>query len=264
MKKLLALLLAGSMLFGFAACGDDSEEKEKSKENKYDTVEDGGDIGGENGGDFDSNYGDFDTEEEINVNVGDYITFGKYEQDNDISNGKEDIEWLVLDKEGDKVLVISKYGLDCKPYNDEKADVTWETCTLRSWLNDEFINEAFSSSELSQIPTVTVTAGANPDFRTNPGHETQDKLFILCWDEAFEYFSYVGARCCAPTDYAIAQGAWVGDKEDNNGNCWWWLRSPGSSQNLATRIIGDGTGTRSGLRVNALTGCIRPAMWIEL
>ena len=36
----------------------------------------------------------------LKIQIGDYITFGSYEQDNDISNGKEDIEWLVLDREG--------------------------------------------------------------------------------------------------------------------------------------------------------------------
>ena len=69
---------------------------------------------------------------------GDIITFGKYEQDNKKSNGKEDIEWIVLAREGNKVLVLSRYALASKPYNNKKTDVTWETCSLRKWLDKDF------------------------------------------------------------------------------------------------------------------------------
>lgn len=85
------------------------------------------------------------------VNVGDTYRFGSYEQDNNKSNGQEDIEWLVLAKEGTKILVISKEALDCKPYS--YTNVTWETCTLRKWLNNDFINAAFSADERTMIPS---------------------------------------------------------------------------------------------------------------
>ena len=64
--------------------------------------------------------------------IGSYVFFGSYEQDNDTSNGKEDIEWIVLAKEGNKALVISKYALDCKQYHPSMSDITWETCSLRT------------------------------------------------------------------------------------------------------------------------------------
>lgn len=79
--------------------------------------------------------------------VGHYVSFGKYEQDNNTSNGKEKIEWLVLEVKDGKALVISKYALDCKPYNTSSTNVTWETCSLRNWLNNDFINSAFSATE---------------------------------------------------------------------------------------------------------------------
>ena len=256
MKKLLSLLLAGAMLFSLAACGEDAEEKEKSKgKNDSDIFEDGGD--------FDGEYGDFDTEEN-NVQIGDYITFGSYEQDNNFSNDEEDIEWLVLDKDGDRMLVISKYGLDCQPYNTEEVDVTWETCTLRSWLNDEFINEAFTSTELSQIPTVTVTADANPYYDTNPGNNTQDKVFLLSIDEANEYFDSDEARECTPTEYATAQGVYVSTIGYVEGNCCWWLRSPGGHQIYAADVGSDGYDGSIGSDVNISSYAVRPAMWIEL
>ena len=69
-------------------------------------------------------YEEYKHEKLKQANVGDYVIFGAYEQDNDTSNGKEKIKWLVLDKQGSKMLVISQYALDCQPYNTEDADVT--------------------------------------------------------------------------------------------------------------------------------------------
>ena len=156
--------------------------------------------------------------------VDDIVYFGAYEQDNDESNGAEAIEWLVLDKEGDKLLVISKYALDCQPYNTDYTDVTWESCTLRTWLNDDFLNEAFSADEQSYIVQTTVTADENPKYDTDPGNDTKDRIFLLSIDEAEKYFSWGSRRRCEPTDYAVSNGAY----ESDSGNCWWWLRSPGN------------------------------------
>ena len=76
--------------------------------------------------------------------VGNSVSFGSYEQDNNPANGKEEIEWIVLDVQGDRSLLISKYALDCKKYNTEWTDGTWESCSLRKWLNSDFLNAAFS------------------------------------------------------------------------------------------------------------------------
>ncbi len=113
--------------------------------------------------------------DEKNAKVGDIVTFGRYEQDNNTSNGKEPIEWQVLAKEDNKILVISKYALDGKRYNETDTSVTWETCTLRKWLDSDFKNAAFNATEKSQIPRVTVTADVNPHWRpsTPPGKNTQ-------------------------------------------------------------------------------------------
>lgn len=264
MKKLLSLILAGSMLFSLAACGGSSESKDddSNKKNSSDIVENNGGVGEENDGfvaDKDDSDADFS-----DTQVGDYITFGSYEQDNDLSNGKESIEWLVLDKQDGKVLVISKYALDAKPYNDEYVDVTWETCTLRSWLNDEFFSEAFTSSEKSQIPTVTVTADSNPNYDTNPGNNTQDKVFLLSIDEANEYFDSDGERECKPTEYAIAQGAFMSESTGYEGNCYWWLSTPGRSSSYACSVYYNGYVYNNGSRVDNLIVAVCPAMWIEL
>ena len=193
--------------------------------------------------------------------VGDYVFFGAYEQDNNTSNGKEDVEWLVLEIKDGKALVISKYALDCKPYNTSYTDVTWETCTLRKWLNNNFLGSAFSAEEKAMIPTVMVSADKNPDYSTNPGNATQDQLFLLSITEANKYFSSVGARQCKPTKYAVANGAYV-DSDDSN--CWWWLRSPGVHQDSAAYVFSFGDVNEGGDDVIGVSKAVRPALWIDL
>ena len=192
---------------------------------------------------------------------GDTVFFGAYEQDNNTSNGKEDIAWLVLEVKDGKALVVSKYALDCKQYNTSNTDVTWETCTLRKWLNNDFINAAFSSYEKAMIPTVTVSADKNPDYSANPGNATQDQVFLLSITEANKYFNSTGARQCEPTDYAVANGSW----ESDSGNfCWWWLRSPGVTQDSAAYVYSGGDVIESGNAVDIGTSAVRPAMWITM
>ncbi len=193
--------------------------------------------------------------------VGDTVYFGTYEQDNDTSNGKEKIEWQVLANENNRVLVISKYGLDCQQYNIARTDVTWESCTLRAWLNETFLNSAFSSSEQAAIAQTTVTADKNPEYDTDPGNATTDKVFLLSIDEANKYFSSSSARQCKPTAYAVANGA----SESGSGNCW-WLRSSGYHQDYAAIVLNFSFGSvdDSGSYVNFDTYAVRPAMWIDL
>jgi len=192
--------------------------------------------------------------------AGDYVFFGEYEQDNNTANGKEDIEWLVLEVKDGKALVISKYALDCKPYNTSYTDVTWETCTLRKWLNNDFINAAFSAEEKAIIPTVTVSSDKNPEYSTNPGNATQDQVFLLSITEANKYFSSDSARQCEPTDFAVANGAW----ENDSGNCFWWLRSPGYTQDNAAYVFPDADVYEVGLYVYHAHNAVRPALWIDL
>ena len=194
-----------------------------------------------------------------NSKVGDIVYFGTYEQDNDTSNGKENIEWLVLAKENNRVLVISDKALDCQTYNSSITSVTWETCTLRKWLNNDFINAAFSDDEKAMIPTVTVSADKNPKYNTNPGNATKDKVFLLSIVEAEKYFSSDEARMCVPTEYAISNGT-----SDSYTNCWWWLRSPGISQDLAASVYFDGDVNEYGNNVNCANLAVRPALWITI
>ena len=199
--------------------------------------------------------------------VGDVVVFGTYEQDDDRSNGKEDIEWQVLAKEDNRVLVISKYALDCQPYNTSHEDVTWESCTLRTLLNEIFLNAAFSTEEQAAIAETKVTADKNPNFDTDPGNDTTDKVFLLSIDEANEYFASDSARMCAPTDYAQWRGAWTNDSyktASGEATCSWWLRSPCDRQDIAADVGNDGSVHFYFGSFVDLDDAVRPALWINL
>lgn len=202
-----------------------------------------------------------------NASVGDTITFGAYEQDNNTSNGKEAIEWTVLDKDGMSLLLISKQALDCQQYNTSYTDVTWESCSLRKWMNGTFLNKAFNAEEQAQIQNTTVSADKNPEYNTNPGNATTDKVFLLSINEVEKYFNSDEARKCAPTAYAKAQGAYTSDiykTASGAATCWWWLRSPGLTQLSAATVSYVGSVYYSGYNVHYDTGAVRPALWINL
>ena len=110
------------------------------------------------------------------------------------------------------------------------------------------------------IPTVTVSADKNPDYNTNPGNAMQDQVFLLSITEANKYFSSDSARQCKPTDYAVANGAC----ESDSGNCWWWLRSPGYTQDVAASVYSGGDVYEYGYGVGLDRNAVRPALWIDL
>lgn len=199
------------------------------------------------------------------LKVGDTYTFGTYEQDNNTANGKEEIEWIVLDKKGMSVLLISKYALDCQPYNSSFVDVTWETSSMRQWLNETFLNTAFSSEEQNSIISSVVKADENIEYSTSPGNDTTDKVFLLSIQEASKYFSSDDERKCAPTKYAISNGAAVSIKctVGDAATCWWWLRSHGGTEHDVVVIRDGGEVSEYGSSVTRLDNAVRPAMWIS-
>lgn len=205
--------------------------------------------------------------------VGNYVSFGTYPQTK-AGNEATPIEWLVLARDGNKALLISRYGLDAQPYNKDDTSVTWETCTLRKWLNSTFYNKAFSSAEQAAILTTNVDNSKSQCYsgwNTNGGNNTQDKVFLLSYAEANQYFgvtydnnSNTKSRV-APTAYAIAQGAWTNSSNKTaDGTCagWWWLRSPGSIQDSAMGVFAGGSIGSS--LVDHATGSDRPALWVNL
>lgn len=199
------------------------------------------------------------------ADVGDYILFGTYEQNNVSSDGKEYIEWRVLEKNGDSMLVITAYALDCQKYNEENTNVTWENCTLRTWLNIDFLNTAFDRDEQDMIQMMTVTADKNPKYSTSPGNSTEDRVFLLSASEVGRYESLDYARICQVTEYCIAQGVYKKGtyRLSDDDICWWWLRSPGKHSNYAAYVLTSGAVYCNGRSVDSKQGAVRPALWIR-
>lgn len=84
--------------------------------------------------------------------VGDVVEFGSYEQDGDTSNGKEPIEWRVLAVEDNRAFVVSDKALEARAYNEDREDGNnFGTSDLWGWLNDDFVNTAFTSDEMEEI-----------------------------------------------------------------------------------------------------------------
>ena len=181
----------------------------------------------------------------------------------------------MLDVQGEKALLLSRYGLDTMRYNKEKTDVTWETCTLRTWLNGEFLNRAFSADEQKAVLTTNVDNGKSQgysEWNTSGGNDTQDKVFLLSYAEANRYLGVTRddrkntKSRVAPTAYAKKNGAYTFDNScktaDGEAAGYWWLRSPGYTQYNAAYVI-----TAGSLNYNNVfcDNCVvRPALWIDL
>lgn len=194
------------------------------------------------------------------IRVGDSVYFGVYEQDNRSSNGKEDIEWIVLEIRDDKALILSKYILDAIPYNKRDEYVTWASCSLRKWLNSTFISTAFSDSEASSIVPVLVKNYDNDEYHISGGNDTCDQVFLLSYDDAISYFEHDSDRRAGPTEYARSHDVNYGTE---SGCSWWWLRSPGKTSNRAGNVVNRGVASTFGAYVNADSGGVRPALWVE-
>ncbi len=129
------------------------------------------------------------------------------------------------------------------------------------------MNNAFSAQEQALIQSTTVSADKNPDYSTAPGNAITDKVFLLSITEAKKYFDSDEARRCAPTAYAIAQGAWANDSyktADGDAVCWWWLRSPGTYQYDAACVGVGGAVYLLGDYVDLGDGCVRPTIWVSI
>ena len=190
--------------------------------------------------------------------VGDIIEFGNYPQSAEGTDSTP-IEWQVLDIQGETVLVISRYVLDAQRYHSEKTDVSWENCSLRSWLNGEFYLSAFSAEEQSEIISTNVTTAENAE-RNIPACETQDNLFLLSLEEAETYFQGDEYRMAYATDYMIAQGTMLTGSNTAN----WWLRSAGAKKVSAAYVKDDGQIDDYGQGVKITNIGVRPAMWIQM
>lgn len=189
--------------------------------------------------------------------VGDTIYFGIYEQDNDESNGKENIKWIVLAKDDNKILVISDKALNCVQYGDNSMAIiaSYIKSPIRLWMNDTFFNEAFSSEEKGKIQNTYIPR----DSYSGMEEAITDNIFLLSKEEIDGYFSNDKARRCVPTAYAKANGAYI-----RNEYCWWWSRSTLYVYRNYVYAVSENGSIGSYVAYESPGICIRPAMWIDI
>ena len=228
------------------------------------------------------------------VNDDGYVVFGRYEQDGDTSNGKEPIEWVVLEENENGKLVISRYILDCVPFNNKYEDVTWETSSLREWLNKDFLNEAFYEAEQTLIPKVHLK---NSGVEMPGGNDTDDQVFCLSLEEASRYykfeldkyafFGFCKDLITLPTEYAKAHGMRtfkakdcidgpIGDEYWFDGyapkgyqasiadleGTYWWLRTMGWDRDACAVFPNGFAGPHYESGVSSEGYGVRPVLWI--
>lgn len=203
-----------------------------------------------------------ESEEDTGPVAGNIVRFGHYEQDNDLENGDEPIEWRILDVQDGRVLLISKDVLSCQAISSG----IWENSASRSWLNDTFLKEAFTEEEQRTILTTEVDNSYNQQANRSEnnvgnsgGNNTEDKIFLLSFAESNEYFDSDDDRIAWPSSYAISQElpVWV---ERNSAS--WWLRSPGRNNAYNSYVGPNGDNDREIASESSRFAGIRPAMWV--
>ncbi len=181
----------------------------------------------------------------------------------------------MLRNDGSTLFVVSDRGLDCKSYNETYTSVTWENCTLRSWLNNSFYYTAFSSQEQGAIVSQNVLNEDNPDYGTEGGNNTNDKVYLLSIGETVnpsygfceDYYIHSASRRIKTSDYAFARGANFNYSVNDvyyGGTGQWCLRSPGDSASDVACVSYSGFSYRRGVIVDQLSDAVVPALHINL
>lgn len=204
------------------------------------------------------------------------------------------IKWRVLNRNGNDALLLADVALDDQKYNTNCADVTWETSSMRSWLNGygasvnqpktdysrkNFINSAFTSTQRNAIKTTNVVNNSNIYYGTAGGNNTSDKVFLLSESEVYPTgtaadYGFVKdindeARRSRCSTYAYAMGTWRSydtdaEPTEYNGNTWWWLRSPGCVSYSAVEVDNGGWVSGEGSFVHDSNDGVRPALHLNL
>lgn len=191
--------------------------------------------------------------------VGDHFLFGRWEQDNDDTNGYEPLEWFVVDEDGDRLFVMTYRCIEVAIFYHKRVSRYWGNSTLREWMNSIWIDQLFTPEEKSHILLTTVT-NTNPHSVPGAGDDTLDYIYLMSRKECMQYFPEQEDRVAWPTAHAVAQGCTVSKK---TGSTRWWLRTPGARKCDIQGIRIDGRYTSYGMQdVDWPTNCLRPVMWI--
>lgn len=205
------------------------------------------------------------------LHIGDTILLGRYEQDGNLNNGLEAIEWIVIAiSNNNKALVISKYGIEGLKYNEEQIyGMTWEKSSLRSWLNNEFVNIAFSPNEQAVIaetfvenPRTLIIPSNAPSYWVDAQNSTRDKIFLLSNEEYTNFFPPNNQQKgqCYVTPFVHSQR----DVDVSiSGTAWWWLRSPGMRGGAHASFVNSlGNLQTEGYLIALEPAAVRPAFWL--
>lgn len=192
------------------------------------------------------------------VAIGDIVQFGAYEQDAVLSNGYEAIDWVVLDRQDGKVLLLSRY---CLCGVSGESFVTWESSEERTWLNDNFYNMSFSTAQQQNICTTTIHTPDNSNTGTPGGNDTEDKIFVLSVEEVEQYFlSDIGSNSLGV--YSVAGYYMEGPDTylPYEGSPCWILRTPGDRSGYSATVDFHGF---INTQIIASVKTMRPAMWVK-
>lgn len=213
------------------------------------------------------------------VSTWDCVYLGTYWQNDtngdgvaDQNDAKEPIKWRVLQVDGDDVFLMSDKNLDCQKYNNNEVDVTWETCTLRTWLYSNFYRKAFSTEEQNAIKVTTVVNDKNEVYGTSGGNTTKDKIYIPSIKEVtntkygfVNYNSRNVTRKAKNTAYTM--NCYINQSNVSQYGVW-WIRTPGANHQQAAIVDGPGyvfgDSYYSGLSVANEDVGVRPVMHISL
>lgn len=195
---------------------------------------------------------------------GKFVSFGRYRVTQGTWQIKDNtpITWYVKEVGKDRALLLNRYGLEVKPYHTAAENVTWETCSLRMWLNGEFLNTAFNDEERKVILTQEINNSKDqlPPWSSAEGtNNTFDRVFLLSYAELEIYFDKYRQRKCRATRYAEGQRAFIGP---GTGRSWWWLRTARSVILWADVVMDDGLCHFSDVYDDEIL--VRPALWIDL
>lgn len=192
----------------------------------------------------------------LSLRVGDTMVLGHYEQDGQLSNGKEPVEWYVInvDSEENSALLFSIRVLDMERYHKSWTNVNWTDCSVRAWLNSTFLPNCFSMEE-QQVILVSRLYSNYVDCQTI----TDDMVFLL---DSYDYQRYLrkkAFRKARPTAYAESQ-----EVVNSKGYSYWWLRDTTQRKSDANRVDPEGNLQDYGANTNAYGVGIRPAIRIDL
>jgi len=196
------------------------------------------------------------------IQVGDRFAFGRYAPEGETE--KSPISWTVLAIEPERMLVLSEKILDMQPYHSSQEIIRWEDCDLRRWLNDNFLNSAFSESEQAQIWIPEQLEDPMGDLLWRLfGMETvtaaiQDRIFLLNGTDLDTYYPHEGLFYTGISTV----GTEAVERTAGSELCW-WLRSSMREYPMAHIVSPCDSVGASRIDGSNHNG-VRPAMWIRL